>query len=68
MTVKAKEISENNVAPKSAFKGKTDEELRAIVKSLESQYKEHQVMAIKVQGAIEAILQMLPEGKNHDSE
>ena len=40
-------------------KGKTDEELREIATTLQTQLTHHQTMAIKAQGALEVIDQML---------
>ena len=60
-------VSENHVADKLDFKGKTDEELKEIVQTLQTQLQQHQTMAIKAQGALEVILQMLPEEENSES-
>ena len=54
-------VSENNVAEKLDFKGKTDEELKEIAQTLQTQLQQYQTMAIKAQGALEVVLQMLPE-------
>ena len=40
-------------------KGKTDEELKEIAATLQTQLQHHQTMAIKAQGALEVISQML---------
>ena len=40
-------------------KGKTDEELKEIATTLQTQLQHHQTMAIKAQGALEVISQML---------
>ena len=54
-------ISENHKAEKLDFKGKTDEELKEIAKTLESQVAQYHTMFVKAQGALEVLLQMLPE-------
>ena len=51
--------SENNVAKE--FVGKTDDELRELIQTLQAQFQQYQTMAIKAQGAIEVIHQLLPE-------
>ena len=52
-------MSDNNVARE--FAGKTDEELRDLAQTLQTQLVEYQTMAVKAQGALEVILQLLPE-------
>ena len=39
--------------------GKTDDELKEIVTTLQTQLQHHQTMAVKAQGALEVILQMI---------
>tara|TARA_B100000029_G_C17162246_1_gene810083 strand:+ start:301 stop:489 length:189 start_codon:yes stop_codon:yes gene_type:complete len=56
-------VSENNVADKIDFKGKTDEELKEIAETLQKQQIQYHNMALKAQGALEVILQLLPEEK-----
>ena len=56
-------VSENNVADKIDFKGKTDEELKEIAETLQKQQIQYYNMALKAQGALEVILQLLPEEK-----
>ena len=48
------------------FKGKTDEELKEIVQTLQTQLQQYQTMAVKAQGALEVVAQMLPQ--EEDSE
>jgi len=55
-------VLENGVAD-TTFNGKTIEELEEIAKTLESQAMQYQTMSIKAQGALEVVLQMLPEKK-----
>ena len=54
-------VSENNIPEKLDFKGKTDEELREIAQTLRAQMGQFQTMAIKAQGALEVLDQLLPE-------
>ena len=51
--------SENNVAKE--FVGKTEGELRELAATLQDQLQQYQTMAIKAQGALEVILQLIPE-------
>ena len=44
--------------------GKTTEELQSIAQTLQTQLQHHQMMAVKAQGALEVILQMIPENEN----
>jgi hypothetical protein len=53
-------VSDNHEAEKLDFKGKTNEELKEIAKTLEMQTQQYQTMAIKAQGALEVIKQILP--------
>ena len=48
-------------------KGKTEEELKGVAQTLQTQLQHHQTMAVKAQGALEVILQMLPEEEKSDS-
>ena len=57
--------SENNVAKE--FIGKTDDELRELIQTLQTQFQQYQTMAIKAQGALEVILQLLSEEENSES-
>ena len=59
-------VSENHEAEKLDFKGKTDEELKEIVQTLQTQLQQYQTMAVKAQGALEVVAQMLPQ--EEDSE
>ena len=54
-------VSENHELEKIDFKGKTDEELKEIAETLKTQLQQYQTMAVKAQGALEVILQMIPE-------
>tara|TARA_Y100000310_G_scaffold300497_1_gene336214 strand:+ start:674 stop:895 length:222 start_codon:yes stop_codon:yes gene_type:complete len=44
-------------------KGKTEEELKEIATTLQTQLQHHQTMAVKAQGALEVISQMLGDGE-----
>ena len=44
--------------------GKTTEELQSIAQTLQTQLQHHQTMAVKAQGALEVILQMIPQDEN----
>jgi hypothetical protein len=46
-----------------AFKGKTDEELAEILTTLQTQLQHHQTMAVKAQGAVEVIAQMIKQSE-----
>ena len=72
--IKEKEVklSDNHVA--ETFEGKTTEELEEIVTTLQAQAKEHnerasfhQTMLVKAQGALEVLLQLIPEKVKNDS-
>tara|TARA_Y100000310_G_C20239671_1_gene604033 strand:+ start:375 stop:632 length:258 start_codon:yes stop_codon:yes gene_type:complete len=41
--------------------GKTVEELKGIAQTLQDQLNNHKTMAVKAQGALEVILQMIPK-------
>ena len=47
--------------------GKTTEELQSIAQTLQTQLQHHQTMAVKAQGALEVILQMIPENDNDNN-
>jgi hypothetical protein len=60
------EISENNVAKE--FDGKTNDELKDTITSLQAQYKDYtekanqfSTLATKAQGALEILFQMVPQ-------
>ena len=59
-------VSENNVLESVDFKGKTDEELLELAQTLDTQQKQYQTLAIKAQGALEVILQLLPKQKEEN--
>ena len=47
-------------------RGKTDEELKEIATTLQTQLQHHQTMSVKAQGALEVILQMIPEEEEEE--
>ena len=62
------EIKEQTKVVEEISKGKTDEELREIATTLQTQLQHHQTMAIKAQGALEVILQMVNGEKSLNGE
>ena len=48
----------------SEVQGKTVEELKEVAQTLQTQLQHHQTMAVKAQGALEVILQMIPQEEN----
>ena len=46
--------------------GKSVEELKEIATTLQTQLQHHQTMAVKAQGALEVILQMLPQEEEEE--
>ena len=48
--------------------GKSAEELREIANTLRTQLQHHQTMAVKAQGALEVILQMLPQEEENNED
>ena len=59
-------VSDNHEIEKLDFKGKTDEELKEIVETLQTQVQQYQTMAIKAQGALEVVLHMLPKEESSE--
>ena len=60
--MKKDKVSDNGVL-EDTFNGKTNEELEEIAKTLEAQANQYHTLAVKAQGALEVVLQMLPEKK-----
>jgi len=54
---------EDTKTVEEAFKGKTDEELAEILNTLNTQLQHHQTMAVKAQGAVEVISQMIKQSE-----
>ena len=48
--------------------GKSVEELKEIATTLQTQLQHHQTMAVKAQGALEVIVQMLPKEELENNE
>ena len=48
--------------------GKSVEELKEIANTLQTQLQQYQTMAVKAQGALEVIVQMLPKGELENNE
>ena len=61
MSKKDKKKVEETVVEPTNFVGKTTEELKEILQTLQTQKDHHQTMAIKAQGALEVLAQLLPE-------
>ena len=55
------EVKEQAKVIEEISQGKSAEELREIANTLRTQLQHHQTMAVKAQGALEVILQMLPQ-------
>ena len=60
-------LSENNVAKGEIVAGKTDEEIKEIIETLQTQLLEYQTMIVKVQGALEVLYKMLPKEEISES-
>jgi len=58
---KKEQVVEKAKVIEEVVNGKTEEELKNIVQTLQAQLQHHQTMAVKAQGAIEVVLQMIPE-------
>lgn len=54
-------MSKTKVQEVETPQGKTAEELKEIAETLQTQVNHHQTMAVKAQGALEVILQMIPQ-------
>ena len=55
------EVKEQAKVIEEISQGKSAEELREIANTLRTQLQHHQTMAVKAQGALEVIVQMLPQ-------
>ena len=69
--MKDNKVKDDVKTVEEVFKGKTDEELTEILNTLQTQLQHHQTMAVKAQGAMEVIAQMIKgedkEEKNNDN-
>ena len=54
-------VSDNHEAKELDIKGKTNEELKELAQTLQTQANQYHTLAIKAQGALEVVLQMIPE-------
>jgi len=63
--MKDNKVKDDVKTVEEVFKGKTDEELTEILNTLQTQLQHHQTMAVKAQGAMEVIAQMI---KTEDGE
>tara|TARA_Y100000310_G_C20270209_1_gene617633 strand:- start:39 stop:248 length:210 start_codon:yes stop_codon:yes gene_type:complete len=52
-------LSENQSIESAAFEGKSNDELKEILQTLQTQFQQYQSMMLKAQGAIEVVGQML---------
>ena len=57
--MKDSKVKDDVKTVEEVFKGKTDEELTEILNTLQTQLQHHQTMAVKAQGAMEVIAQMI---------
>ena len=62
-TQEAEVIDDNKGINLKNPQGKTVEELKEVAETLQTQRDNYQTMAVKAQGALEVVLQMLPEEK-----
>ena len=63
---KKEQVIEKAKVIEEVAKGKTEEELKNIAQTLQTQLQHHQTMAVKAQGALEVILQMIPEEEEEE--
>ena len=61
--MKDSKVKKDTKTVEEAFKGKTDEELTEILNTLNTQLQHHQTMAVKAQGAVEVIAQMIKQSE-----
>ena len=62
------EVKEQAKVIEEISQGKSAEELREITNTLRTQLQHHQTMAVKAQGALEVILQMLPQEEENNED
>ena len=63
---KKEQVIEKAKVIEEVAKGKTEEELKNIAQTLQTQLQHHQTMSVKAQGALEVILQMIPEEEEEE--
>ena len=64
--MKDSKVKKDTKTVEEAFKGKTDEELTEILNTLNTQLQHHQTMAVKAQGAVEVISQMIKQSEEDE--
>ena len=67
MSKKDSVVNEETKVVEEIPKGKSTEELKEIATTLQAQLQHHQTMAVKAQGALEVILQMLPQPEENEN-
>ena len=63
---KKEQVVEKAKVIEEVSKGKTEEELKSIAQTLQTQLQHHQTMAVKAQGALEVISQMIPASEDEE--
>lgn len=61
MSKKTVKSSKNNGIKESVYEGKTYDEIREIIQVLQAQLQQSRTQAIRIEGALEVMLQMLPK-------
>ena len=61
----SKKVAEETPKVVEETPAKTVEELKEVAQTLQTQLQHHQTMAVKAQGALEVILQMIPQEENN---
>ena len=61
----SKKVAEETPKVVEETPAKTAEELKEVAQTLKTQLQHHQTMAVKAQGALEVILQMIPQEENN---
>jgi len=68
--IKEKEVklSDNHIKDADvSFEGKTNEELKEVAETLNNQLMQYRTMAVKAEGALEVVIQLLPKEEKDDS-
>ena len=61
-------LSDNHIQDAEvSFEGKTNEELKEIVETLSTQLGQYRTMAVKAEGALEVLIQLLPIEEENES-
>ena len=61
----SKKVAEETPKVVEETPAKTVEELKEVAQTLQTQLQHHQTMAVKAQGALEVILQMIPQEESN---